>query len=185
MGPLRLVSTAPAKPTPDSACLDAFARELDYVFAALRRLGAAPHEIEDLAQEVFVVLYRKWNTLDTSRPLRPYLFGVAFRIFSAQKRRRIREVLTPDFDFDLDANAAGPEDSLQSRQARELLLAALERVPLARRAVVILHDLDEVPMAEVARHLDITRFGAYARLRKGRRELAAAVRSLLRGGAAT
>lgn len=183
MGHLRLVSTVPAMPTPESACLDAFDRELDYVFATLRRLGAAPHEVEDLAQELFVILYRNWDTLDTSRPLRPYLFAVAFRIVSAQRRRRVREVLSPDFWVKDDA--LDPEDSLQSRRSVQLLLAALETVPLARRAVVILHDLDETPIADIARHLSITRFGAYARLRKGRRELAAAVRRLLRRGAST
>jgi len=180
---LRLISTAEEMPTPDSACLDAFERELDYVFATLRRLGAAPHEVEDLAQEVFVVLYRKWDTLDLSRPLRPYLFGVAFRIVRAQRRRHIREVLCPDFT--LSADASDPEDSLQGKQAVELLLTALDSVPLARRAVVIMHDLDETPIADVARHLSISRFGAYARLRKGRKELAVAVRRLLRGGANT
>jgi len=46
-----------------------------------------------------------------------------------------------------------------------------------------MHDLDEVPIADIARNLAITRFGAYARLRKGRRELAAAVRRLSRGEA--
>jgi hypothetical protein len=46
-----------------------------------------------------------------------------------------------------------------------------------------MHDLDEIPIVEVARSLSITRFGAYARLRKGRKELAAAVRRLSKGGA--
>ncbi|HOU92771.1 MAG TPA: sigma factor-like helix-turn-helix DNA-binding protein, partial [Polyangiaceae bacterium] len=64
-----------------------------------------------------------------------------------------------------------------------LLLAALEAVPLPRRAVVILHDLDQTPIVDVARQLSISRFGAYARLRQGRRELAAAVRRLVRRGA--
>ena len=44
-----------------------------------------------------------------------------------------------------------------------------------------MHDLDGVPIADVARTLSISRFGAYARLRKGRNELRAAVRRLSRG----
>jgi RNA polymerase sigma-70 factor, ECF subfamily len=181
MGYLRLVSTAPPVPTPESACLNAFDRELDYIFATLRRLGASPDEVEDLAQEVFVVLHRNWNTLDTSYSLRPYLFGTAFRIVSAQRRRRVREVPFPDLEVNDDA--LGPEGSLQSKQWLQLLFAALEALPLSRRAVVIMHDLDEIPIANIARTLFITRFGAYARLRQGRRELAAAVRRLLRGKA--
>lgn len=181
MGKLRLVPAATPAPRGDGACLDAFERELDYVFATLRRLGAAPHEVEDLAQELFVVLYRQWDSLDQSRPLRPYLFGIALRIVGAQRRRRVREVLAPDLE--VIGDAADPEHMLQDRQAVELLLAALEAVPLPRRAVVVLHDLDQTPIVDVARQLSLSRFGAYARLRQGRRELTAAVRRLLRRGA--
>jgi RNA polymerase sigma-70 factor (ECF subfamily) len=81
------------------------------------------------------------------------------------------------------ANPANPEGSLESKQSHALLMAALERLPMSRRAVIVMHDLDEIPIAEVARSLSITRFGAYARLRKGRRELATAIRRLSRGEA--
>ena len=181
MGYLRLAHSAPPAPTPESACLAAFEGELDYIFTTLKRLGAAPSEIEDLAQEVFVVLYRHWRTLDTDRPIRPYLFGVAYRILYAHHRRRAREILCADVDADDDA--LSPEGSLQSKQSVALVTAALQRLPMSRRAVVVMHDLDEIPMADIARSLAITRFGAYARLRKGRRELAAAVRRLSKGEA--
>jgi RNA polymerase sigma-70 factor, ECF subfamily len=161
--------------------VDVFDRELNYIFATLQRLGAPHHEIEDLAQEVFLVLHRNWTTIDTSRPLRPYLFGVAFRIVCAHRRRLAREI--PCADLDADDGALSPEGSLQDKQSMALLLAALEALPLSRRAVVIMHEIDGVPIVEVARHLSITRFGAHARLRKGRKELQAAYRRLTRGGA--
>ena len=68
MGYLRAVRSPPPPATPDSSCLAAFESEFDYLFETLRRLGAAPREIEDLAQEVFVVLHRHWPTFDTTRP---------------------------------------------------------------------------------------------------------------------
>jgi RNA polymerase sigma-70 factor, ECF subfamily len=183
MGYLRLVHSLPqvAGPAPGDACLRAFEGEIDYLFATLRRLGASPSELEDLVQEIFIVLHRNWTTLDVERPLRPYLFGVAFRIVCAHRRRRMREVPCPALDSD-DAGPS-PESSLASKQAQALLSAALDRVPLLRRAVVVMHDLDGLPIVDIARTLSITRFGAYARLRKGRRELAAAARALSRGGA--
>lgn len=180
MGYLRPVRSSPPLPAPESNCLDAFAGEFDYLFETLRRLGAGPREIEDLAQEVFVVLHRNWPTLDTTRPLRPYLFGVAFRIVCAHRRRRAREI--PNAALDIEDGAASPEGSLQSKESIALLLAALDRVPLPRRAVVVMHDLDAVPVAEIAERLSISRFGTYARLRKGRKELAIAVRRLLNEG---
>jgi len=156
-----------------------FERELDYLFETLQRLGAGPREVEDLAQEVFVVLHRNWPTLDLTRPIRPYLFGVAFRVVCAYRRRRAREIPHPFIDS--PDSAATPEGLLQNKQSVALLMAALERVPLPRRRVVVMHDLDGVPIAEVARRMSLSRFGAYARLRKARKELASAVRRLLEG----
>ena len=76
MGYLRLVRSLPTPPqAAEICCVQAFDRELDYVFAILRRLGVPPAEVEDLAHDVFVVLHRNWPTLDTDRPLRPYYSG--------------------------------------------------------------------------------------------------------------
>lgn len=158
----------------------AFDQELDYLFETLRRLGARPRELEDLAQEVFVVLYRNWPTLDMTRPLRPYLFGVAFRVVSATRRRRAREAPYPVPDIEDSRPSA--ERSLQDKESVALLHASLQRIPLRRRAVLILHDLDGVPVEDVARRLSISRFGAYARLRKARKELAAAFERLSKKG---
>jgi RNA polymerase sigma-70 factor (ECF subfamily) len=179
MGYLRLLKPPQAEPGPDEACVAAFDQNLDYVFESLRRLGARAAELEDLAHDVFIVLYRNWSTLDTSRTLRPYLFGVAFRIVCAHNRRRSREVYYPSLEA-VDGGA-GQEESLQSKQSVALLLAALELVPLPRRAVVVMHELDEVPVNVIAQTLAITRFGVHARLRKGRLELARAVRQLQNG----
>ena len=55
---------------------------------------------------------------------------------------------------------------------------ALARVPYARRAVLVMHDIDEVPMREIAHALSLPLFTGYSRLRKARREFEAAVRAL-------
>ncbi|HXT97451.1 MAG TPA: sigma-70 family RNA polymerase sigma factor [Polyangia bacterium] len=175
---LRLVPPPPPRVSADDACLDAFQRELDYVYRTFRRLGTAPSEVDDLAQDLFLALRRSWPEYDPSRPLRPYLFGIAFRIASAHQRKRSREVAFGILEVD-DAGP-GPDDALRAKQSRALLLAALERVPLPRRAVLVMHELDEVPVAEVASVLSIPLFTAYSRLRKARRELQAAVRRMLR-----
>jgi RNA polymerase sigma-70 factor (ECF subfamily) len=180
MGYLRLVHCTAAAPAPDDACLEAFDRELDYLFETLRRLGAVPREVEDLAQEVFVVLHRNWSSLDTTRPLRPYLFGVALRVVCAHRRRRMREIPHPTLE--MQDGGSSPEGTLQSKESTALLMAALENLPLPRRVVLVMHELDGIPIADVAQSLSISRFGAYARLRKAHKDLAAAVRRLLKEG---
>ena len=180
MGYLRQARSASSTDETETTCLGAYERELDYLFQTLGRLGANSREIEDLAQEVFLVFHRKWSGLDLSRPLRPYIFGIAFRIVCAHRRRQSREI--PYAYLEAEDQATGPEGSLQSKESAELLMAALDTVPLQRRAVVIMHDLDGLPMVEVAATLSLSRFGAYARLRKARKELASALRRLLREG---
>jgi len=182
MGYLRLVHAAEPDPGGTNSCVEAFDEELDYLFTTLLRLGAGAREIEDLAQEVFVVLHRNWTTLDKTRPLRPYLFGVAFRMVCAHRRRRSREV--PYAVLEVEDGSISPEGMAQSKQSTALLMAALEHVPLNRRAVLIMHELDGVPIADVASKLSITRFGAYARLRKARGELGRALRRLSKEGTA-
>jgi len=162
----------------DEACLRAFQDQLDYIHRTLLRLGADLSDVEDLVQDVFMALRGAWQRCDKSRPLRPYLFGIAFRIVAAHRRKRNREVPlglvdVPDAQVDFDA-------SVRTMQARRLILAALDRVPLPRRAVLIMYELDDIPVAEIASALKIPLFTIYGRLRKGRRELAAAVRRLTR-----
>ena len=162
--------------TPDEACLDAFQRELDYIYRTLQRLGTAPSEVEDLAQELFLALRRSWPQYDAKRPLRPYLFGIAFRIASAHHRKTRREVAFGTVDV-YDGGPT-PDDVLQTKQARALVLAALERIPMPRRAVLVMRDLDDIPVDEIAAALAIPLFTAYSRLRKARRELVVAVRRI-------
>jgi RNA polymerase sigma-70 factor (ECF subfamily) len=168
--------------TSDEACLDTFQRELNYIYRTLRRMGAWSSEVEDLAQEVFLALRGSWTNYDPTRPIRPYLFGIAFRIASAHQRKRNREVAFGILDP--DDLAPRPDEELQSKQARLMVLVALERIPLRRRAVLVMHDLDDIPVADVASVLGIPRFTAYSRLRKARRELEVAVRQQLREGEA-
>jgi len=161
-------------------CLEAFDRELDYIFATLQRLGARPADMDDLLQEIFLVLYRNWRTLDVSRPIRPWLFGVAFRVVRTHRRRRARE--TPCEGLDPEDIAPSPEGRMQGQESLALLSAALQQVPSLRRSVVIKHDLEGLDVIDIARQLSITKFGVYARLYKGRKELAAAVRRLWKEG---
>jgi RNA polymerase sigma-70 factor (ECF subfamily) len=179
MAYLRLVRSAP-EPEFEASCVGVYERELDYLFETLQRLGAGPREIEDLAHEVFLVLHRNWSELDLTRPFRPYLFAVAFRVVCAHRRRRRREV--PYAFLEIEDPTIDPEESLRHKESNGLLMAALDAVPLSRRGVVVMHELDGCSVVEIAAQLKLTRFGVYARLRKGRRELASALRRLLRVG---
>jgi RNA polymerase sigma-70 factor (ECF subfamily) len=179
MASLRSVHAAIPLPPSATGCLETFDREMDYVYGTLQRLGASPADMDDLLQDVFLILYSNWSTLDTTRTLRPWLFGVAFRVVRTQRRRRARERCDSEID-PVDA-AVGPEGWLEERESLVLLASALEQVPAGRRSVIVMHDIDGIEVVDIARKMGMTKFGVYARLYKGRQELAAAVRRLQTG----
>lgn len=167
---------AAATVTETTSCFEAFKREFDYLCRTLRRLGVQREDLEDEAHEVFLVLDRKWGDYDPARPLRPYLFGIAFRVVANRKRRQGRErPLEPDEATDL---APRPDELLETARAKDLVLRALDRIPLQRRAVLVMHDIDEVPMREITAALSLPLFTGYSRLRKARLEFEAAIKGL-------
>jgi RNA polymerase sigma-70 factor (ECF subfamily) len=171
---LHLVSPPGLTAADDEICLDTFQREVDFVYRSLRRLGTAPSDVEDLAQEVFLALHRSWPQFDQTRSARAYLFGIAFRIAAKHRRKMRREVAFKVVEIPDDQ--PGPDDELVAKRARALLLSALERIPLPRRAALVMHEIDGIPVDEVAATLGIPRFTVYSRLRKARRELESALR---------
>jgi RNA polymerase sigma-70 factor, ECF subfamily len=154
-----------------------FELEVGYVMRTLRRLGIAPADLEDLAHDLFLGVYQQLHTYDRSRPLRPWLFGFAFRIASHYRRRAGRETTRDDVDV-IDAAAEAPDALLERERRRRLVLAALEQVELSRRAVFVLHELDGVTCEEVARTLEIPVGTVYSRLRLARQDFSSAVTRL-------
>ena len=70
---------------------------------------------------------------------------------------------------------------LELSEARRLLMRALAAVPMDRRAVLVMHEVDDMPMRDIAEQLEIPLFTAYSRLRKARKELDAALVRLQKG----
>ena len=157
-----------------------FEAELSYVWTSLRRLGVHSRDLEDVAHEVFLRAYENLHRYDTSRPIRPWLFAFAFRF--ASDYRRLARHRTELYGDDEPGRSKDPdaEEALVQRQREELVATALEAIDLERRAVFILHELDEEPMPAVVETLGIPLNTGYSRLRVAREEFTTALRRLTR-----
>jgi RNA polymerase sigma factor (sigma-70 family) len=164
-------------------CIRAFEAEFDYVYRALKRHGVNASDAEDLAQEVFLVMWRRWADYDTERPLRPWLAGIAFKVAHDHRRRSGREV--PGGLVDAEDQAPGAEEHLASARARSMVLKALASLPEKQRTLIVMHDLDGASMREIADTLAVPLFTAYSRLRSARQAFAKSVRRLHTLAAAT
>lgn len=132
-----------------------FEAEAGYVWLTLRRLGVREADVEDLAHELFMKVHERLDAYDDTRAAR-------------QKYETLGD--RPDVASD----APTADQLLAARDERALLAAALETVHLERRAVLVAHEMDEIPMKDVAASLEIPLNTAYSRLRVGREELARA-----------
>lgn len=148
---------------------------LDYVWASLRRLGVQPSDLEDVAHEVFLVVHRKLGEYDRARPLRPWLFGIAYRIAS-EHRRKVAKRAAQELEDELAASASGsPEHQAVKREAIALARKALDTLDEEARAVFVLAELDGVAVTDVAETLAIPVNTAYTRLRRARLAIANAI----------
>jgi RNA polymerase sigma-70 factor, ECF subfamily len=174
-------ATAAALPAETAALPDftaIFDRHFDYVWFTLRRFGVAARDLDDLAHDVFIQVYQHLDKYDPSRPLRPWLFGFAYRLASDYRRlaRHRRETL--DEPCDGIDGAPSAAERVASRQTLDLVWTALEQLDLDRRAILILHDVEGHSIPEVASALDIPLNTAYSRLRLARDQFAKNVHRL-------
>jgi RNA polymerase sigma-70 factor (ECF subfamily) len=153
-------------------------REFSYVWHTLRRLGVPQRELADVAQNVFIVVYSRFELYDQNRPLRPWLFGVSFRVAADYMRlaRHARETVKGD----IEVTYAGPgaDDLIARHEEESMLREALDALDLERRAVLVAHDFDGTTGPEIADALGIPLKTMYYRLRTGREQFIAAVRRI-------
>jgi len=160
---------------PDFAAV--FEAHFDWVWSTLRRLGIPERDCDDAAQNVFVAVFRRLADYDPVRPMKPWLFGFALRTAS-DYRRTAKNREEPQADPPARSGGLAADAQAMAREDRALVLEALGAVDDDRRAVFVLHEIDEVPIPQVAEALGIPVNTAYSRLRLGREDFRAAVRRI-------
>jgi RNA polymerase sigma-70 factor (ECF subfamily) len=153
-----------------------YEEEFDRVWNSLRRHGVPSRHLEDAAQEVFMVLHRRWPELDRSRPLGPYLSAISARVASDLRGRASERREALGVELERVDPRQGPEEQALAAEQRRLVAQGMEALSADQRAVFVMHDLEEHSMPEIALALDIKLNTAYSRLRLAREGFTKAVR---------
>lgn len=143
----------------------------DFVWRNLRRLGVPRSAIDDAAQDVFLVVYRRLAGFEGRSSLRTWLAGIALRVAS-DHRRLVRRKGTHEPLSDGHADPSpGPEEMAARGEAGDVLHALLERLDDDKRAVFVLAELEQMTAPEIAEALGVGLNTVYSRLRLARQRL--------------
>jgi RNA polymerase sigma-70 factor (ECF subfamily) len=155
-----------------------YEEEFTRVWHSLRRHGVPERHLEDAAHEVFTVLYRRLPELDRSRPLGPYLSGIAARVAADLRKRASERYEVPSDQIEQADTGRSPEELLAGAERQRLVGRALEALSHDQRAVFVMHELEGHAIPDVAAALAINLNTAYSRLRLARASFTQAARRL-------
>lgn len=119
-------------------------------------------EAHDLAQEIFVKLYRNLDRYDQTRPFEPWFWKLAANTSINYRRKRIPLPAEP-------VDAAGPE--LDVTQHDPALVDALAQLDPAYRLPVLLHYYADLSLEQVSQTLNLTIPALKSRLHRARAQL--------------
>ncbi len=146
------------------------------VLRVLRLMGVPSRDREDVAQEVFIRVFRHLSGFKSGNPFAGWLYRVTVNSsydYHLRTGRRARdEVPWADGTADRAAHAGpGPEREAEGRSLRDRLEAALGALSERERAVFILKELEGLETLDVARSLGITRITVRRHLGRARDRL--------------
>jgi RNA polymerase sigma-70 factor (ECF subfamily) len=144
------------------------AEHFDLVWRSLRRFGVPPDDLDDAAQQVFVVASRRLGDIAESTE-RAFLFQTALRV-AADARRRLRR-RKEEGDESLAGHVhplPSPEELVDLHRARVLLDELLEGLPIELRAVLVLFEMEQMSRTEIAEALGLPPGTVASRLQRAR-----------------
>lgn len=150
------------------------------LWRALRRLGVRDADVDDLCQDVFLVAHRQLAGFRGDSSERTWLYGIAVRVASDYRRRaHIRHEELVDRVPDRAAPAE-QETAVAQHEAIVQLDAALEALDEDKRTVIVLYEIEQLSMVELAAVVGCPVQTAYARLYAARKRLEVALDELRR-----
>lgn len=171
------MSTGPSSPpTPHQAQLLALAGELrPELHRYCARLMGSVIEGEDVVQDTFARAFVALDELEETPPLRTWLFRIAHnRALDLLRSRAIRAAEPIEAAHEVaDAEAPDPVEVMMRREAIETAVSRFAELPTVQRSVVILKDVLDQSLEEIAAMLDLTVNAVKAHLARGRARLKA------------
>ncbi|HKF42743.1 MAG TPA: sigma-70 family RNA polymerase sigma factor [Thermoanaerobaculia bacterium] len=150
------------------------------MLAIARQFLSRNEDAQDAVQEAFLSAFRSVGGFRGGSSLSTWLHRIVvnaclMKIRGASRRPETPiEELLPAFDetghhaAPVEDWAVSPEKAMLSRETRERVRAAIEKLPASYRTVLVLRDIQELSTEETAEVLSLTRTAVKVRLHRAR-----------------
>jgi len=137
-------------------------------------MGVPTDAVDDVVQEIFIVVHGRLHTIERPESLRSWLYGVVRRTVSTYHRgrhaRTARESPEPSLEGTASPMQPSPLDLAVMSDEVKLMWRLLGQLDARKREVLILAELEEMAVPEIAEAIDIPLNTAYSRLRAARHD---------------
>jgi RNA polymerase sigma-70 factor, ECF subfamily len=139
----------------------------------IHALGGPHADLEDVAQDVFLVVRRRLHAFDGTN-MGGWLYRITERkVRDFRRRTWFRHLIVGRIDLELAelvCEKEGPDGHLDRRQRGQLLYRVLNRLSEKKRTVFILFELEGVPGPQLAELLAIPLGTVWTRLHHARKD---------------
>ena len=153
------------------------------VFNVAYKFVGKHDEAEDLAQDIFLKIFKALRTFDRRANFQTWIISISRNLCIDHYRsvRKERQTIARDVDSN-DLQPATPERGpyalAEHQDLRAQLRQALGTLPITLRTAVVLRDLQELSYQEIADRLGLPEGTVKSRINRGRIELAHQLRRL-------
>ena len=156
------------------------------IYNVCYRFAGDADSAQDLTQDVFIKMYRTLNTYDASKgAFVTWITTITRNLLVDHFRKTKGERLTDSLDGPVSEHedapnlrdqiadrSVAPDAAAQSRETREMVHQALQKLSPELREAVILRDLQDMDYREIATALRVPEGTVKSRINRGRAELA-------------
>ena len=155
----------------------------DFIWRLLSRLNVATAEVDDAAQQVFMVLVSRDGLTIKVGSERAFLYGVALRVAKEFRRKTLSQLnhIVPDPEALVD-RSLDVEAMAERSRARQKLDRILDQMPDSLKEAFILFELEDMSVPQIAELLAIPTGTVASRLRRARAQFQKAVAELREQG---
>ena len=140
-----------------------------FAWASLRRLGVSSATIDDAAQDLWVTVHRRLESLDPAASVKAWLFGIARRVASHYRRTEQRRQRKLEAYAVSDVRrSAEPMKRGEAAMTMEMFLAQLDET---KRIAFVLSEVEGWSAPEIARVVGTSPNTIYSRVRLAREQL--------------